>query len=208
MIDLRFRSLEKFADPPGLKRQGSAFKMTYDKTLDLLEHELRQLRAHSITIEAGFKLDQIRNDGWPVSRAIPSHPGVVLYFKNGKGQDLRFPSGRYHTYQANLHAIALTLESLRAIDRYGVTLEHQQYIGFMLEAPKKLSVEEAAAFIQINCDHVASVQGIVANREAFTDAYRTAAKRLHPDAPGSANEHLWNLLQQAREVLNFHHGIK
>lgn len=192
--------------------------MSYAKTLDLLEFELSKLFARSITVEAGFKLDQIRNDGWPLSKAFPRHPGVVLYFKNRQGQDLRFPSGHYSTYEANLHAIALTLESLRAIDRYGVTLGHQQYIGFMLEAPKKLSVEEAADFIQINSDHAASVQGIIANREAFTDAYRTAAKRLHPDAPGAANEHpcirlavcrtLWNLLQQAREVLNLHHGIK
>jgi hypothetical protein len=40
----------------------------------LLERELSHLAAEEITIEAFFRPDEIRNDGWPRSTAQLPHP--------------------------------------------------------------------------------------------------------------------------------------
>lgn len=65
MIDARFRPLPKWNRKPDLRWRQAQFKTPYNRTLDLLESELRHLKAKNIVIEAGYRLDQIRNDGWP-----------------------------------------------------------------------------------------------------------------------------------------------
>lgn len=130
MIDARFLPLVR---PDGLKYARSAFKRNggfYSRGLDLLERELRHLRAAEITIQAGFRLEDIRNDGWPRSNAKPSHPGVIVQFRRGSSPEpFTFKALRYGTYEENIYAIAMSLEALRAVDRYGV-VEGQQYAGF------------------------------------------------------------------------------
>jgi hypothetical protein len=207
MIDLRFKPLPKWQEPRGLGERKAAFKMNYQKTLNLLEYELRKLDATGIIIEAGFESKDIRNDGWPRRDQIPKHPGVVLYYNTpvGLAQSFRFPSGTYSTYEANVHAIALTLQSLRAIDRYGVTLGHQQYIGFMLPAPSEgsLTAEDAAKVVS----RISNAYGDIAilhNFDVYRQAYRAAAALSHPDVAGASNE--WNMLQSAKRILDLHHG--
>lgn len=206
MLDARFRPLPKWTRKPGLEYRRSQFKTQYNKTLDLLEYELGKLNAKNVIIEAGFRLNQIRNDGWPYGGQKPEHPGVVLYFKNGEG-DMQFPCGTYQKFENNIYAIALTLENLRAIDRYGVTLGHEQYRGFMAlpVAPKEWSVEQAADFI---ASHVAEFPApiVIKNPESYRKAYRAAAAKLYPHTP--AGNEGWHQLSQARTILDKHHGIK
>lgn len=212
MIDLRFRPLAKWTRTPALGYARSQFKMPYPKTLDLLERELTKLDAREVIIEAGFAREKIRNDGWPFQAAVPSHPGVVLYFKTAEGA-MEFPCGTYGTFDENLHAIALTLENLRAIDRYGVTLGHQQYAGFLAlpPAPKEWTVDQAAEFIA-GCGTGAEEAGgvtkklIIESTEAYRKAYRKAATVLYPHTP--AKNDGWHQLSLARAILDQHHGLK
>jgi hypothetical protein len=204
MLDARFRPLPKWMRKPALAYTRSPFKTAYNRTLDKLESELNKLDARDIFIEAGFALDQIRNDGWPRGGMRPSHPGVVLYFTGPDGA-MVFPCGTYGRFEENMHAIALTLENLRAIDRYGVTLGHQQYLGFAAIAapPAQMSVEAAA-------DFVAKYGGIepwlvVRDDGDYRKAYRAAASKLHPDAAGN-NDGFYKL-GQAKAVLDQHHGL-
>ena len=205
MIDARFRSLPKWNRKPDLKYRRAQFKTPYNKTLDALERELRHLKARNIVIEAGYRIDQIRNDGWPRGGMAPSHPGAVLYFSGADG-DLCFPCGTYSRIEHNIHAIALTLENLRAVDRYGVTLAHQQYLGFaaLPPAPQQMTVEDAAAFIAANSSFTPGGV-IIENRETYRLAYRQAATRLHPDVTGN-NDGFYKL-GQAKERLDAHHRL-
>lgn len=125
MINVRFVYLPR---PKGLLLMRSQFRGSYGKTLKDLERELDHLDAHSITIQAGFPNSKIRNDGWPYSSARPEHPGVVLQFQRGKDV-LTFRSLKFSTFEENLRAIALTMDALRRVDRYGV-VEGEQYQGF------------------------------------------------------------------------------
>src|SRR5947208_1880483 len=71
----------------------------------------------------------IRLDGRPRARAVASHPGVVLAFDSRHGP-LKYAVDTFDRWQDNLRAIALGLEHLRAVDRYGVTRRGEQYTGW------------------------------------------------------------------------------
>lgn len=130
MIDARFVYLER--PKQGLRMERAKFKAGYSDTLNHIERELKHLGAREVTVQAGFR--QVRQDGWPYSSAKPDHPGVVLQFRQGK-DIVTFRALRYHTFEHNMRAIALSMEALRAVDRYGV-VEGQQYAGFkQLAAP-------------------------------------------------------------------------
>lgn len=152
MLNAQFRPLDHW---PGERTRGrlrAKFKVSYERSLYLLEMELQKLRAKNITVQVdGLKLSDIRNDGWPRSSWTPgrySESGVIVSFESNKGA-MSFPCDRFTTWQDNIRAIALSLEALRTVDRYGVTRGNEQYRGWArLEAPRNgMSKEGAAATI-------------------------------------------------------------
>lgn len=211
MLDARVRPLAKWKEKIPLEYRKPQFRSTYTKTLDALEYELNKLEAHDILIEAGYNLQQIRNDGWPRGGTSPSHPGVILYFKSKDGP-LRFPCGTYSTFEANLHAIALTLENLRAIDRYGVTLGHQQYLGFKELPPAQgegWTVEDAAKWLLTRGGYPVterSVKDTLDISDVYRSLYKKVAMDLHPDRGGALDQ--FHVLQTVAKLLDEHHGLQ
>jgi len=134
-MDARFVPLVR---PSGLLYARSQFKRGggfYSRILNLLDRELKHLGAIDVTIQAGYRAEDIRLDGWPRSSARPEHPGVILQFRRGVKGDLHtFRAVRFGSYEENLYAIAMSLEALRAVDRYGV-VNGEQYTGFKRIAP-------------------------------------------------------------------------
>src|SRR3989304_1838427 len=66
-------------------------------------------------------------------RTTTQHAGVEVSFEvpDGKGwRRLTFHTDAYPNVHANLHAIALGLEALRAVYRYGITSSGEQYAGW------------------------------------------------------------------------------
>ena len=212
MIDLRFVPLDLKAFPGGAResakrRASTVFSSTYNRTLDRLEYELDKLGALDIVVQAGYSRGDLRNDGWPLSKARPLHPAVVLAFRTKKnGEEYSFPCDTFTTFEHNLHAIAFTLEALRAVNRYGVTRGHEQYKGFaQLEAPpdtKRWTVDAAASWLAAR--HGVAREQILADPEYYREAYRAQARRLHPDASAAATDD-WNRLQDAKRLLDAHH---
>jgi hypothetical protein len=201
MIDARFEALPHW-NRGELGKRRAHFKTSYTRTLDKLEKEIGLVHGQHIRIEAGYSSYQIRNDGWPKGGASPSHPGVVLYFDTPDGA-LCFPAGTYDRMESNLHAIALTLECLRAVDRYGVTAGHEQYRGFLaLPAPTPQVTVEQAGTILAALSGVPA-KDIVRHHDAYRTAYRDVARRLHPDS--GADRDAWENFQNAAVVLEEHH---
>jgi hypothetical protein len=198
MIDARFVFLER---PAKLPMQRSRFEATYAQTLKQLERELKHLQARQVTIQAGFR--QVRNDGWPYAAARPEHPACVLQFQS-KGQPLLFKASKYDTFEANLRSIALTLEALRAVDRYGV-VEGEQYAGFKQIGDGKTPAAdatriEAALFLAAWSEMPKDL--ILDSREARDEAYRKAARALHPDNKETGNHEQFVMLQSMVRILN------
>ena len=169
------------------RRRSPNFKASWTKTIDQLEREIRALGARSAVLEAGFREQDIRNDGYPRASARPNDPAVIVDFESKYGP-LRYGCDTFTTYEANLRAIALALEALRLVDRYGVTKRGEQYKGWLALEEHTVSQEEAEQFLLT-----------YGSRDNLRGAYRAAAMVLHPDKGGSPDE--WARLQNAKVVL-------
>jgi hypothetical protein len=182
---------------PAAERQWGRFKAPWSSTMELLERELRHLQAvEPVVIEAGYRERDIRLDGRPRTGAKLDDPAVVVSFESRFGP-LRYGCDTFHEHAANLRAIALTLQHLRAVDRYGVTKRGEQYQGWSALPPPgdpRMSAEEAKAFIR----HHSGVQPDDTGA-SLRELYRRAARRLHPDVGGDPV--LMSRLNQAAEVV-------
>jgi hypothetical protein len=103
------------------------------------------------------------------------------------------PCDKYTDWEANIRAIALTLEHLRAVERYGATTEKQeQYTGW-LRLPAAGATDEAAECAKILIQHACVTNfpsQLLGDQKIFDEVWRVAVKRTHPDAnPGRDGVH-------------------
>jgi hypothetical protein len=185
-------------------RRASNFKATYTTTLDLLDREVYHLGADRAVLQLALTERDIRNDGLPRAQARPSHPGVILAFESTYGP-LQYATDAFTTWQDNLRAIALGLEALRKVDRYGITRNGTQYTGFRaLMASTSMDVRDAACTLAAFTDDEWKWDDLLVEvgtlgKEWTRQAYRTAAKRRHPDVGGSHSD--WLRLEEAYRLL-------
>lgn len=194
---------------PWAGRRSSAFKAAYADTLDLLDRELYHLAAKRAVLQLALGEKDIRNDGLPRAAARPSHPGVVIAFDSVHGP-LQYATDIFLDWQDNLRAIALGLEALRKVERYGITKRGQQYTGFRAlpagdSKPASMTMEAAAAFLATHSNGLFSAEDLMAELATPADkewtklSYRVAAKHLHPDRGGDPEQ--WHRLVAAYELL-------
>jgi hypothetical protein len=110
-------------------RARAPFRSSYSATHALLRREVLMLGATSAVLQLAVAEDDIRLDGDLRANARPSHPGVIVSFESRHGP-LRYACDTYLSWQDNARAIALTLEKLRAVDRYGAAKGGEQYRGW------------------------------------------------------------------------------
>lgn len=205
-LDVRFVPITEWHGPQTLNRKKSNFGTTLGKTIELLNRELRYLGAKNILIQMDCDESQIRNDGYPRSSCVAG-PRVIVSFDSKHGP-LSYPCDTFKNWDCNIRAIALALEALRTVDRYGVTKRGEQYTGFKRlgngAAPAAMTIEQAATFIaSVPGSHLAS--DILRERDLYRVSYRWAATKLHPDAGGDTAK--FQRLQDAKRVLDLHHGL-
>jgi hypothetical protein len=158
----------------------SPFRAGWLDTLDLLERELDKLGASDVVVELALTDAEIRLDGWPRAGARPTHPGVVVSFASRHG-DLRYGTDAFPDWQANVRAIALGLEALRKVDRYGIGRRGEQYQGWA-----QLSAGDS--------DLVSRGRDLIAEHGGET----AALKATHPDRGGDPDD--LRAVQAAREA--------
>lgn len=212
-----FRAMKEWPGKLRVTRDTPKFKTGHTETLRLLDRELRMVGAVEPIVEIALHPAQFTRDGRPYSEAIPTHPGVLVKFaKRVKGKQgemlipLMFRCDTYTKYEANLRAIAIGLEDLRRIDRYGVTSEAgEQWHGFKALPPAGptddgiVTVEQAARFMaDASNDYRGQHTRIILDPHIRRDAYRMAAAVLHPDASANHAPSLWIKLQAAKELLD------
>lgn len=208
-MKVRFRPLTTWPGEKIRYPKPSTFSASWTQTMELLDREVHLLDVKELVIEMAITEADIRNDGWPYASARPSEPGVVVSFESKYGP-LRYATNRFNFWQDNVRAIALGLEALRKVDRYGITKRGEQYTGWKQlgsgdpiaagEAP--MTRDEAAQFIGEHSD--ANQSAIIAMKhdsegDLVAEGYRLAAKKLHPDAGGDSV--LFRRLQAAKTLL-------
>lgn len=177
-------------------RKTSPFSAPPEKTYRLLREEVDKLqkRWSDIVIQVAIPEDEFKVDGTPKVRAWHRHPGVIVSFESMHGP-LRYWTDVFQGWADNLRAIALGLEALRKIDRYGLGSRGEQYTGWkaigsgipMGAASGWASAEDAARCLL----NAAGLSGTAIEVEIMLDAsdprqsvYRAACKAHHPDVGG------------------------
>lgn len=209
MTRIRYAHIRSdFPDSVGEGDNYSPFKSRLRDTIEKLGYELEKLEVVEAVIEidcTDSQLRAIRKGDCPQYSEVAS-PRVRLTFTHPKLGLLQYPCHTYRSYQANIRAIVLTLEALRAIDRYGACRDGQQYEGFK-ELPAGdeqeryfVNAYEAAEFIaELAGKSPATAEAIVEDPEYLAYCYKAAAKKAHPDSGGSDAK--FKSLQQAKELI-------
>ena len=180
MTDFTFRPIERWLGPETIRRRRSTFRSGYTQTMNLLDRELRHLRAARVVIQLALSEADIRLDGLPRASARPTHPGVILAFHSNQHDiDLQYAVDAFDRWEDNLRAIALGLEALRKVDRYGVTKHGEQYRGWV-QLPRGADGE------------VERGTRLIREHGSITDALRAT----HPDHGGDPDD--FRAVQAAR----------
>lgn len=177
---------------PHAQRRRSPFRSAEGEvsllnTLDILDRELWAFGprvSSSAVLLIAIPPEQFRLDGRPRANAVASHPGVVLSFDAPNIGDLSYPCDQFTTWPANLRAIALALEALRKVDRYGVTRHGEQYRGFLAIEASPGGAEDDAGFIRA----MSGERPMLDDRAGMIRAVRLAKRNTHPDTPGGDAE--------------------
>lgn len=212
------------------RRAASTFQASWDDTLKLLLTEVGNLGAEQVVLQVDVTEGELRRDGMLRTHARVNFPGVKVSFASTHGTLMyatdayeRFSGSKLTSWQANVRAIALGLEALRAVDRYGITRSGEQYRGWTAiqskAAEHKLTIDEAARVLAdaagISASTLERSAAVLANgrtktptvaresvreaRDIVEAAYRKAVKVCHPDHGG--NPDVFRLVTVARGLL-------
>lgn len=178
-------TLRPFENPPGSGGVHSPFEASLGQTIELLGRELRALSAKQVVLQLGYREQDLRIDGMPRANAKMTHNAVAVSFESKWGP-LRYETneflGRYYLGQegwaANLRAIALGMEALRKVDRYGVSKRGEQYAGWRA--------------LPAGSDDEHGIPNAAAAREYLEQVFGGDMKRAlmetHPDRGGDREE--------------------
>lgn len=181
--------------PAAERRSKWTFRAKWSDTINRLEYELAFLDASQVVIQIDVPERDIRLDGMLRATAHPSTPGVIVSFESKFGP-LSYPCDSCEKWQHNVRSIALALESLRSVNRYGVAGRAEQYRGWTkLAAPGSLqtfnSIGEAKRFIDELLDHP--------NWNDPKAVIRKAKRAAHPDAGGTPRQ--FKLVVEAERLI-------
>lgn len=202
-----FRPLSAQAEKdPKMQKRASLFKSSWENTKELLKVELERLGVDEAVIEVDVPESAIRADGTVKLNTTFRTHRVALSFTHPKHGPLRYPCDRFYNWSENVRAIALALEALRAVERYGVTTRGEQYAGWKAipsQTSATMTTDTAAGFL-------AARQGLDKDkllRDATyaRDAIRKEQAFAHPDKQGGSRE-MWNAVEAVKDVLERHHG--
>jgi hypothetical protein len=188
--------------PARERRSRYTFKAPWSDTLSLLNTELIKLGAHEVVIEADFRESDIRLDGLPRANArVPEFPGVRVAFESKHGP-LVYQTDTCASWQHNVRSIALGLEALRAVDRYGITSRAEQYTGFKAigSGPDTtgITAEDARALLVAWAGREDERWPLMPDDQK--KLVRQARSNAHPDRHGGDHTH-WNLVEGAIRFL-------
>jgi len=160
---------------PERERVPSRFDVTLSRAVSALYTELGRIDARMIVVSSN--LDGYEKAGvWrPYSHAkAPDDPGVAVYFIIDS-QSTAMACDKWPIVRDNIRAISLTLESMRAMDRWGSSSRRQQFAGYKALAPSHSDWRTVLGFSMSERPTGDELRG----------RHRFLARAMHPDLGGS-----------------------
>lgn len=196
------RPLSSFPNPETRSRRSANFRTSVGRSWQKLYAEVRRIGCTSLVVEMDITEQDIRRDGSVRADARCRSPRVVVSLVDSAHGPLRYPCDTFDKWEDNVHAIALSLENLRAVDRYGVTRRGEQYTGWKaLSSGQEMDATAAASVIRQHAG--GQVFAILNDKATARASILVAIKKTHPDAGGGAGE--FQQVTRARKVLSTHH---
>lgn len=194
------------------KHVSSPFTATWSDTLDILARELGALAARNVVLEADFRERDLRLDGQLRADAKCQSPAVRIAFESKHGP-LTYATDKYvrpyygggrrmDDWQHNVRAIALSLEALRKVDRYGITRRGEQYAGWKA-LPAGIGLGATHMTTDVALKVIADESQLPVDElvgDALAVAIRRAKANAHPDR-NNGDRSRWNAVEQAALVL-------
>jgi hypothetical protein len=179
--------------PEGWKRSKdrstSRYETHFVKARDGVLRSLKLMRVSDVLISSNIPL---RKDGLPLANmAEPSDPGVAVYWVERKttwlGDKYKeskvtrvLACDRYRKVRDNLHAIGLTLEAFRAIQRAGASeVLDRAFTGFVA-LPANAGARSWRVVLGLEGSHVSV--------DVIERVYRHLAIERHPDRGGTHDQ--------------------
>lgn len=171
---------------PDAARKRGVFKASWSSTLDLLDTELRALDARNVVLQLDVTDRDIRIDGQIRANAKPGSPAVRLVFDSRHGP-LGYGCDRHAAWEHNVRAIALGMQALRAVDRWGIG-QGAQYRGY-----RELTTAT-------DPEHLIRQSAGVGPHMPLDRAWRAARAATHPDR-NNGDSTGWNAVEDAARRL-------
>ena len=157
-------------------RTWSKFKTQFGRARDRCLGEIRTLGGRQAIISSNLPL---RIDGLPYANAKAENgdSGVAVYFTY-KGKQMCFACDRWAKVEDNMHAIAMTINALRGVARWGTgDMMEAAFTGFTaLPAPGQTQARGWREVLECPPD---------CTLEQAKDRYRRLSAVRHPDRGGS-----------------------
>lgn len=167
-------------------------QVSLSNALFLLRAELDRLGAANVVITSDLPT---RNDGLPYADGRATDPGIAVWFamvSNQKVEERVFACDKWRSPAENMQAIALSVEAMRGLSRWGAgDVVSRAFSGFAAlppgageeapQGPRKRPWREVFSF-----DHGVYGKLHKADQLALVRLrHRDAIKTAHPDAGGS-----------------------
>lgn len=162
--------------PEGVKRTTyrtrSKFKTTLGAAREELLNELKLLRAGMVVVSTNLPL-RSDNGLFRIDDRKLTDPGVAVYFRL-KNQPRAMSCDRWDDLASNIHALALSIEAMRGLERWGSSdMVERVFTGFTALPPAET-------------DWRAVLGGYEAHGLAgVRSRYRALALEAHPDRGGT-----------------------
>lgn len=167
----------------------SPFSAPWSSTLNVLDRELWYLGVRSeFVLQIDCTEADLRLDGQMRANARAASPAVAIAVDSKSKGSLLFVCGRFPHCQDNVRAIALGLEALRKVERFGIVQSDEQYRGWQALPPgtplpaAKMTVERATEILHVAAQREGWV--VLSTADAVNELYREAALIHHPDRGG------------------------
>lgn len=154
--------------PRAAQRVGSLFKTETDKATREIECELERWRVRSFIISRNHQ------------RIYAGDPAAAVWWLDRKRELRVLACDKYQKLAENLHALYLTLNAMRALERWGAYTLEQAAKGARLALPAPQSIGPKWW----------DVLGVARSwpLDAIEAVWRTKVEKAHPDRGGSAED--------------------
>lgn len=155
-------------------REIAKFKVSEAQAVAELHEQLEALGADDVVISTNRK-------PYSRSQANPDDPGAAVYFMR-KGRETVIACDKFNRLEHNIRAIGLTIKGLRDAERWGTEVTEAAFVGYSA-LPASIVTPPPS---QPRPWHEVLEVSPTASLETIDAAYRSLARKAHPDQGGSA----------------------